>query len=206
MQLGDVVAHLFISYATPDRAIAEEISDWLRDAGHEPFLAHDLREGISVGEQWKQRLYRELRQVDTMIAVVTTSFVTSEWCFAEVGIAGSRGCRLMPLRAEANVVHPLMRELQYTEVAFACCPAGVGFPVAPSSSSGSAGFQNSPPTLVATSHRMEQTGRRSRQRAGHAYRTRLKAELSCAGILPDPLAVLVPVGVDDPPGAHDGYR
>jgi TIR domain len=115
VQLGDVVAHLFISYATPDRAIAEEVPEWLRAAGHEPFLAHDLRDGIGVGEQWKQRLYHELRQVDAVIGVVTTSFLASEWCFAEVGIADSRGCRLMPLRAEANVVHPLMRELQYTD-------------------------------------------------------------------------------------------
>jgi TIR domain/WD domain, G-beta repeat len=115
VQLGDVVAHLFISYASPDRAIAEEISEWLRSAGHEPFLAHGLREGIGVGEQWKQRLYRELRRVDAVIGVVTASFVVSEWCFAEVGIADSRGCRLMPLRAEAGVVHPLMRELQYTD-------------------------------------------------------------------------------------------
>jgi hypothetical protein len=56
---GVIVARIFISYATPDRAIAEEVSGWLRAAGHEPFLGHDLRNGISVGEGWKQRLYRE---------------------------------------------------------------------------------------------------------------------------------------------------
>ena len=56
MQLGDVVAHIFISYATPDRAIAEEVSEWLRAAGHEPFLAHDLRGGVSAGEDWEERL------------------------------------------------------------------------------------------------------------------------------------------------------
>jgi hypothetical protein len=45
-----IVAHLFISYATPDRRVAEEIARWLRAAGHEPFLDRDLRDGISVGE------------------------------------------------------------------------------------------------------------------------------------------------------------
>jgi hypothetical protein len=44
-----VVARLFISYATPDREIADEVSGWLRAAGHQPFLAHDLRGGINVG-------------------------------------------------------------------------------------------------------------------------------------------------------------
>jgi TIR domain len=66
---GVVVARIFISYATLDRAIADEVSSWLRAAGHEPFLAHDLRHGISAGEGWKQRLYEELREVDAVIGV-----------------------------------------------------------------------------------------------------------------------------------------
>jgi hypothetical protein len=106
------VARIFISYATPDRAIADEVLGWLRAADHEPFLAHDLRNGISPGESWKQRLYRELHEVDAVIGVVTSSFVASSWCSAELGIADSRGCRLIPLRAEAGVVHPLMQDVQ----------------------------------------------------------------------------------------------
>ncbi|MDQ3764379.1 MAG: TIR domain-containing protein [Actinomycetota bacterium] len=109
------MAHIFISYATPDRAIADEVSGWLRAAGHEPFLDYDLSDGISVGEGWKQRLYRELREVDAVIGVVTSSFVASNWCSAELGIADALGCRLMPLRAEADVVHPLMQDLQYAD-------------------------------------------------------------------------------------------
>jgi WD40 repeat protein len=110
-----IVAHIFISYATADRPIADEVAGWLRAAGHEPFLDHDLRDGISVGEDWRQRLYRELRQVDAVVGVVTSSFVASSWCAAEMGIADALGCRLMPVRAEAGVVHPLMRDLQYAD-------------------------------------------------------------------------------------------
>jgi type II secretory pathway predicted ATPase ExeA len=109
------VAHIFISYATSDRPVAYEVSSWLRPAGHELFLAHDLRDGVNVGEDWEQRLYHELRQVDAVIAVVTSSFVASNWCSAEVGIAGALGCRLLPLRAEAGVMHPLMPRLQYAD-------------------------------------------------------------------------------------------
>ncbi len=109
------MAHIFISYATPDRGVADEVSSWLRAAGHEPFLDGDLRDGINVGEDWEQRLYRELRQADAVIGVVTSSFVASNWCSAELGIAGALGCRLMPLRAEAGVVHPLMPRLQYAD-------------------------------------------------------------------------------------------
>ena len=103
------MAHIFISYAAPDRVTAEEVSGWLRDAGHQPFLDHDLRDGIDVGEDWRQRLYRELRQADAVIGVVTSSFLASTWCAAELGIADARGCRLIPLRVEVGMEHPLMR-------------------------------------------------------------------------------------------------
>lgn len=115
MKLGVVVARIFISYSSVDLPIANEVSRWLRVAGHQPFLDHDLRDGIGVGEDWKQRLYRELRRVDAVIGVVTSSFVASSWCSAEVGIADALGCRLMPLRAETGVVHPLMDRLQYVD-------------------------------------------------------------------------------------------
>jgi WD40 repeat protein len=113
--LGVIVARIFISYATRDRSIADEVARWLREAGHEPFLDDDLRDGISVGEDWKQRLYRELREVDAVVGVVTSSFVASSWCAAELGIADALGCRLMPLRAEADVGHPLMKDLKYAD-------------------------------------------------------------------------------------------
>jgi WD40 repeat protein len=107
-----IVARVFISYATPDRAVADEVVGWLQAAGHEPFLAHDLRHGISVGEDWEQRLYEELRRVDAVIGVVSSSFLASTWCLAEVAAARALGCRLMPLSVKADVVHPLMQRLQ----------------------------------------------------------------------------------------------
>ena len=109
------MVHVFISYAAPDRTIADEVAGWLRADGHEPFLAHDLRNGIGAGENWKQRLYNELHEVDAMIGVVTASFVTSPWCPAELGIADARGCLLIPLRAETCVEHPLIQDRQYVD-------------------------------------------------------------------------------------------
>ena len=92
-----------------------EIGDWLRADGHEVFLDRDLGAGIQVGQEWKQRLYRELRLADAVVCLVTRAYVASNWCAAEVGIADSLGCLLLPLRAEAGVVHPLMEPLQYAD-------------------------------------------------------------------------------------------
>jgi hypothetical protein len=96
-----IVARIFISYATPDRPIVDEVSSWLRTAGHEPFLDGDLRDGISVGEDWKQRLYRELRGADALIGVVTSSSwhrtgARLSWGSPMHGVAGLYRCKLRP--------------------------------------------------------------------------------------------------------------
>jgi len=50
-----------------------------------------------------------------MVAVVTSSFVVLNWCSAELGIARAMSPRLMPVRGEAGVVHPLMLLLRYAD-------------------------------------------------------------------------------------------
>jgi tetratricopeptide (TPR) repeat protein len=116
------MARVFISHSSADKRWATEVCEWLRADGHDPFLDSDLREGIAVGEDWKQRLYHELRNVDAVLCIVSKAFVASTWCAAEVGIADERGYRLLPLRVEAGVVHPLMERLQYTD--YLADPAG----------------------------------------------------------------------------------
>jgi TIR domain len=71
-----IVAHIFISYASPDRPVADEVLGWLRAAGHEAFLDDDLRDGIGVGEDGEQRLHRELRQADAVIGVSLSTTLT----------------------------------------------------------------------------------------------------------------------------------
>src|SRR5436305_1173919 len=97
--MGVSVARVFISYATPDRYVADEVSSWLRAAGHEPFLDGDLRDGIGVGEDWEQRLYGELRRADAVVAVVTSLLwcrtgVRLRWGLQGRWVAGSCRCEL----------------------------------------------------------------------------------------------------------------
>ena len=89
---------------------------WLIDAGHEVFLAQDLRDGIAVGEEWEQRLHDELRRADAVICVITSASLASRWCTAEVAIARSRGIRLLPLQAEPGVADPLLKSVQHTDL------------------------------------------------------------------------------------------
>ncbi len=84
--------------------------------GHEVFLDQDLRDGILVGDDWDKRLHERLRWADAVVCVVTSAFVRSAWCSVEVGIALSRGSRLLPVRAEPGVVHPPLGSIQHADL------------------------------------------------------------------------------------------
>ncbi len=109
------MAKVFVSHASEDLGFAEEVRGWLVDDGHEVFLDRDLRDGIGVGEDWEQRLYERLRWADSVVCVVTAAYVASQWCTAEVAIARTRGSRLLPVRAESAVTHPLLKSFQYAD-------------------------------------------------------------------------------------------
>jgi WD40 repeat protein/energy-coupling factor transporter ATP-binding protein EcfA2 len=111
-----LVARVFVSHANEDQECAGRLHQWLVAKGHEVFLDQDLRDGIVVGEGWEQRLHERLRWAGAVVCVVTSAAVESRWCWTEVGIALSRGSRVLPVRAESGVVHPLLTSVQYADL------------------------------------------------------------------------------------------
>ena len=111
------MARVFISHANDGQDLAVEVHRWLVAAGHEVFLDRDRRDGIVVGDQWRQRLHERLRWADAVVCVVTSAYLTSRWCAAEVEIARSRGSRLMPVQAEAGVIDPSLESSQHVDMA-----------------------------------------------------------------------------------------
>jgi WD40 repeat protein len=107
------MARVFVSHAGEDVRLAVDVCGWLVEAGHEVFLDRDLRDGIAVGEEWQQRLHERLRWADAMVCLVTAAYVRSTWCAMELGIAQSRGSRILPIQAEDQVVHPALASVQY---------------------------------------------------------------------------------------------
>jgi energy-coupling factor transporter ATP-binding protein EcfA2 len=110
------VAGVFISHASEDLGLADEVRRWLDDDHHEVFLAQDLRGGIAAGEQWRSRLYERLRWADAVVCMVTSASVASTWCTAEVSSALLWGSQLIPMLAEPGVVHPLLGDVQQIEL------------------------------------------------------------------------------------------
>jgi WD40 repeat protein len=111
---GDV-ARVFVSHATADLAVAEAVCDWLRGERHQVFLDRDLHDGLRAGEQWKPRLYRELRGADAVVCVMTAAYLQSAWCTREMGIADALGSRLLPLQVTPEISARLLPDLQYIE-------------------------------------------------------------------------------------------
>ena len=69
------MARVFVSHASEDAALADEVHRWLVQDGHEVFLDQDLRDGIVVGEEWEQRLHERLRWADAVVCVVTSAYL-----------------------------------------------------------------------------------------------------------------------------------
>jgi len=111
------VARVFVSHASEDSGLAAELGGWLDAQHHEVFLDRDLERGLRVGEAWEQRLYEQLRWADAVVCVVTSAYVNSRWCFAEVVMARSQGSRLLPLLGEPGADHPLLRSIQHADYA-----------------------------------------------------------------------------------------
>src|SRR4051794_25135775 len=120
---GGVVARVFVSHAGEDAALAGEVHRWLVEDGHEVFLDQDLRDGLVVGEAWEQRLHERLRWADAVVCVLTSAYLASVWCTAELVTAQNRGSRLLPVRAEPGVSHPLLTAVQRADGATDMCVA-----------------------------------------------------------------------------------
>lgn len=101
-----MVARVFVSHASDGLDQANEVYGWLAEAGHEVFLDRSRRDGIGVGEEWRQQLHERLRWADAVVCVVTSAYVSSTWCTVEAEIARSRGSKLLPVYVERGVIEP----------------------------------------------------------------------------------------------------
>lgn len=110
------MAKVFLSYASGDVVLAREVRGWLVEEGHKVFQYQHLRDGVPAGEEWEQRLYERLRWADAVVCLVTSAYLESMWCTAEVGAARSRGIRLLPLCPEPRVIHPLLASTQHIDL------------------------------------------------------------------------------------------
>lgn len=114
------MSFIFLSHSSRDDAAAGALRDWLAAEGHQSiFLDHDEHDGIIGGEIWEERLYTELRRCRALVALVSSDWLSSPWCAAEVNHAQALRKPVIPLRIAsidpadyARMAPPVLRRVQ----------------------------------------------------------------------------------------------
>jgi len=108
-QLGDI----FVSYASADAALAVQVCDGIRRAGHRVFRDSDRDDGIAPGVAWQRTLFHELRCCDAVVFLNSPASQNSMWCHTELAVAVELGKRVYSLDLASGLrQHPLLAALQ----------------------------------------------------------------------------------------------
>jgi hypothetical protein len=109
---------VFISYRIqePDRSLAQEFYESLQAAGHQPFMAG---ESIGVGENWAERIDRELQEADYLLLFLSEQSAYSDMVIEEVRRARElrsqnpqRKPIILPIRVNLPFSAPLNYDLR----------------------------------------------------------------------------------------------
>lgn len=109
------MANVFISHATIDSGLARTLYEALRVDHHDIFLDNHEDAGIQLGDGWESRLYSQLRSADAVVCLVTSAYLSSQWCHSELTMSKALDHRILPLRMEPGIVHPLLTQFQWSD-------------------------------------------------------------------------------------------
>lgn len=109
---------IFISHSSADNAVADEMRRWLDGEGHRSvFLDFNPDSGIAAGQDWEQKLYREIRACRAVIVLCSRASMDSKWCFTEITHARAMGKELFPVRIDDCVVEGVFSDRQVVDFA-----------------------------------------------------------------------------------------
>lgn len=99
---------LFLSHSSLDKEYVSELKWSLSAFGIVGFVAH---EDIRPSEEWLDNIYTALDSCDALMAVLTDSFVDSDWCDQEVGYCIGTRKLVIPL-ASSHLPYGFMGKYQ----------------------------------------------------------------------------------------------
>ncbi len=98
------MAKIFISHSSRNVERARQIFDWLAANGWtDVFLDNDPERGIVAGQRWKEALQKAARRCEVVLALVSTEWLASGWCKAEVDAAKLMGKKVIVALIGVNV-------------------------------------------------------------------------------------------------------
>jgi len=92
----DAKYDIFISYASPDSALANELSDEIAKHGLTTFMSE---KDIPVSSPWKQTIWDALRSSSRVLILLTPNSIERPWVLLEIGAAWGLDKVLIPAMA-----------------------------------------------------------------------------------------------------------
>lgn len=95
------MAHVFVSHSSNDNDETKKFYKSLEDYGiNSVFLDFDKKKGILLGENWEKVLYKNIKDAKVIILLLSPSWCSSRWCFAEYTQARALGKDIYPIIIE----------------------------------------------------------------------------------------------------------
>jgi len=111
MNLTDI----FISHSHEDKTLAEAVTQLLRDTidlnGGKIRCTSAYGSDLAIGSKFAKRLRRDIEASEVMIAILSESFMTSQFCLFELGAAWGLKIPLKPILAPGFDADSLDRPL-----------------------------------------------------------------------------------------------
>jgi len=108
---------IFISHSSLDKERTNEIRTFLANLNlDQVFLDYDERTGIPIGANWEKRLHDKLARCHAVILVLTSNWLASKWCFAELFQARALGKVILPVVCEPLGGRQVLPEIQAGEI------------------------------------------------------------------------------------------
>lgn len=105
---------IFISYSVYDKVWGGRLKEFFDHYGIPSFLAHD---DLQVSEEWKERIYAELKACDVFVCLLSRNSKVSDWCSQEIGIAFSReDVAFIPISLDGSPSYGFISHLQSTVI------------------------------------------------------------------------------------------
>jgi hypothetical protein len=88
---------IFVSHASEDDDLANQLVDGLLKRGLKPFLDHHEKVGIVPGEEWLDAMSKDLKKAHAVLILVSDAWRQSQWCQAEYKTAKLLRKRVIPV-------------------------------------------------------------------------------------------------------------
>jgi predicted nucleotide-binding protein len=102
------MAHVYISYASPDKEMAKELAIELRKREHKVTLDLDV---LRLGQDWRAKMLYEIESCTVVVSLITENTLQKQFPWAEIGSARALRKALLPVIISPAPIHYLVQDL-----------------------------------------------------------------------------------------------